>query len=538
MMRTILAGGRVVDGSGAAPRRADVLVAGGRIAAVGTGLARADAHVIDCTDRLILPGFVDCHAHADAAVFDPEIQKALLRQGITTTIAGQDGISFAPGDGRYATGYFAGLNGAHPHYRGGGVAALLSGYDGGVAVNVAYLVPLGTVRHAVLGWSERAPRPVEIATMRGLVDEGLADGAVGVSTGLDYPPGMFASTAEITALARPIAERGGVYVTHMRGGYETEIGVGVGEVVAILRDAGGIPGHISHYHGPAELAIDALEAARRDGADLTFDSYPYRAGCTLLSMPVLPSELLNLSTEQVLAALGDPQVRERLVRHIQDEVGGEAFLGRDWPHRMRLAGVPSKELAWASGRTVADAARQAGTGHAEFAVQVLERTGLAVTVVIPLPPGRSVDDLGRLIRHPAQLVGSDGIFFGDHPHPRGWGTTGRLLRRHVIERGDLDWGRAAWHLAGHPASRFALGDRGFVSRGAVADLVVIDPATVRDTATYGHSRSPAKGIDDVLVAGVPVLRGGELTGATPGGGVRRAASASSPRPAPARSGDG
>jgi N-acyl-D-amino-acid deacylase len=286
---SVVDGGQVVGGARPGPRRADVLVSAGRIEAIldPGGRPPAGAEVVDCAGRLVMPGFVDTHSHADAAVFEPDVQRALLRQGVTTIIAGQDGVSYAPGDGRYASGYFAALNGAHPAYRGGGVAGLLAGYDGRIPLNVGYLVPHGTVRHEVMGSADRAATVAELDAMRRLVAAGLSEGAVGLSSGLDYVPGLFADAGELALLCRPVAEAGGVYVTHMRGGYETNAKAGVDEVRLICRDSG-VRAHISHLHGPAPLLLGLVAGARSEGIDLTFDAYPYRAGCTLLSMPRCP----------------------------------------------------------------------------------------------------------------------------------------------------------------------------------------------------------------------------------------------------------
>lgn len=548
----LLRGGHVVDGDGTEPVRTDVSVTDGVVTAVGEAITAPGAVVIDCTDRLVLPGFTDTHSHADAAVFDEEVQLALLRQGVTTIIAGQDGVSYAPGDGGYATGYFGALNGAHPGYEGGGVAGLLAGYDGTTPINVAYLVPAGTVRFEVMGRGDRPATDAELSAMTGLVATGLAEGAVGLSSGLDYVPGMFADTAELATLAGPLRDGGGVYVTHMRGGYETNIRSGVREVMAIVRGAGGVAAHLSHYHGPSELALAALAEAERAGCDLTFDAYPYRAGCTLLAMPLLPPDLLALDPAETARRLTEPDVRAALLRDWLPRVAAAPSMGEGWPNRLTLANISAPGYEWATGLTLAEAAARSsatapssaapspGTGHSsaaghspeaagrsatttaeEFALDLLTVARLEVSAVMPLPPGRTVDELAVLVRHHDHMGGSDGIYLGAHPHPRGWGTMARLLGRHVRARRDLSWGQAARHLARHPAERFGLGARGRVAPGFAADLVVVDPAAVEDAASYAEPRRPAVGIDDVLVAGLPVLCDGRLTGEPAGTGLRR-----------------
>lgn len=516
----VLHGGEVVDGHGGEPIRADVLVVGDRIAGVGTDVGDvAGATVVDCTDRYVLPGFVDAHSHADAAVFEPEVQLALLRQGVTCVVAGQDGVSFAPGDGSYATTYFGALLGPHPAYRGGGVASLLAGYDGAVPVNVAYLAPHGTVRQQVLGGTDRTPTDDELATMVETVRRALAEGAIGLSAGLDYVPGLFADTAELARLCVPVAEAGGTYVTHMRGGYEHAAAVGVTEVIEICR-ASGVRGHVSHYHGPADLLVEQLDRAAADGVALTYDAYPYRAGCSLLSMPVLPPDLLREPLDVALRRLRDPAYRAELLTEWMPSVASVPAAGPGWEGRLRLSYVGAERYAWAAGLTPVEAAGRADADVHPFLLDLLAESELAVTVVMPVPDPRPVDDLAILVRDGRHLGGSDGIYLGTHPHPRGWGTFARLLGRHVRDRADLTWGEAAAHLAAHPVARFGLGERGVVLPGTLADLIVVDPATVTDKATYTDPRRPAVGIDDVLVAGVPVLRDGALTGATPGTGIR------------------
>lgn len=453
-------------------------------------------------------------------MFDPAVQLALLRQGVTSIIVGQDGVSYAPGDGGYASDYFGALLGEHPTYRGGGVAELLASYDGRSPLNVAYLVPHGTVRYEVMGRDNRAPDARELATMTELVTLGLADGACGFSTGLDYSPGQYADIAELSALCRPVARSGGVHVTHMRGGYEYNSAAGVAEVRKICEETG-VPAHISHYHGPIPLVVDVLDDARRDGIDLTFDAYPYRAGYTLLSMPMLPAELLALGTDEVVLRLTDSGVRRKIIEVHLPTLDDHPSIRSGWARRMRLAHVAAHDWNWAEGLTVAEAAARARCDVGVFVLDLLVATRLAATAVMPLPPGRTIDELATLIRHEAYMLGTDGIYLGGHPHPRAWGSFARVLARHVRDRKDISWGTAAGRLAATPARRFALGPRGRVQPGSIADLIIVDPDSIHDAATYSCSRALARGIDDVLVAGTPVLATGQLTGALPGRGLRR-----------------
>jgi N-acyl-D-amino-acid deacylase len=526
----VIRGGMVLDGTAAPAFRADVGVSGGLVTAVGPlGGARSAAD-IDAAGRYVLPGFIDTHVHGDAAIFDEQMQRAALRQGVTTLLLGQDGLSFAPAGPatiEYVTRYFAPVNGSHPALGGQpvSVADLLAGYDRRVPLNTGYLIPHGTIRYEVMGAAWRAPSDDELARMRDIVERGLGEGAAGLSTGLEYAPGRHATVAELAALCAPVAAAGLPYVTHMRG-YEASAAHGMAEVVEIAMRSG-VAAHVSHYHGPAGRLTTLLDDARRAGLDLTFDSYPYVRGSTTLAMVSLPDWLPAADFRATLDALTDPGTARRL-----DE---EWSAGRgDLWQRITLSHVPADELRWAEGMRLADAAGRAGREPAAFCRELLVATGLEAGCVfghpaLPAGPaaapraetesaevGESPEEAAErsmraLLRHPAQMAGSDGIYRGGHPHPRGWGAFARLLGRHVRELGDWTWEQAALHMAGHPARRFRLGDRGLVRPGQAADIVVLDPAAVADQATYANPKELALGVEHVFVNGVRVLADGALT---------------------------
>ncbi|MGO1198613.1 MAG: N-acyl-D-amino-acid deacylase family protein [Brachybacterium sp.] len=508
-----------------------MLVEGERIAAVGrldAGRTRG-AQVLEADGRLVMPGFIDAHSHAEGAVFDPEVQLALLRQGVTSVIGGQDGVSYAPGDGAWASEYFAAINGPHPSFRGGSVADLLATYDGAVPLNVAYLVPAGTVRHQVMGSSDAPADPEQRTAMTALVARAVADGAVGLSTGLDYTPGLFADAEEIAALCRPLADSGLPYVTHMRGGYEENSQVGIEEVARIGR-AAGVPVHISHFHARAEEVARLMDLLAREGMEASFDAYPYTRGCSLLGMTLLPPALNAMAPAAASALLRDPAQREQLRRDWFPGVAHHPSLGPDWPELITIAHTVAEEFADAPGLTLAQLAAQRGTDPVEAALDLLAASALEVNVVMAVREERSVEDLGHLLAHPRHLGGSDGIFIGAHPHPRSRGTFASYLATYVREHGFLDWAQAAQHLSSGAAERFRLGERGAVAEGSLADLVLVDPAAITDRATYEDPLALATGIEDVLVAGRPVLSGGRLTGQLPGRGLRSAARRRTPPP--------
>jgi N-acyl-D-amino-acid deacylase len=515
----IIGGGQVVDGTGAEAVPGDVGVVANRIAAVGD-LTEAVAHErIDATGALVLPGFVDAHSHADTVLGQPEVQAALLCQGVTTVILGQDGISVAPSD-RFAAGYadryFAAVNGSVPQeFRSGvSVAELLDSYDRRGAVNAGYLVPAATVRARVIGLAAQRATDDQRRRMVDLVEEGLADGALGLSTGLDYVPGQFADTDELTALCRPVADARGTYVSHMRG-YTSERAVDALEEIARIAAVSGVNAHVSHLHGQAALVAGTLDRIRRDrGVALSFDSYPYLRGSTILAMLLLPPQLQADGVDATLARLRDPSVRDEL-RHGWFP-RNEARL-----NSIRLSFLGSLELRWAEGSLLREAAARWGRGDlTDFICDALITCDLAIGCVVDNGSDRTEDDMRHLLRRPEHMASSDAIFLGDHPHPRAWGAFARLLGRHVREQGDWTWGEAAAHLSGNAARRFGLVGRGLIADGQIADLVVLDPAIVADSSSYEDPRRTAVGVSHVVVSGEVALRDGAVTGARSGRALR------------------
>lgn len=520
--RVLLRGGSVVGGEDRAATRADVLVADGAIVAVGEIDEGAAADVVDCSGRLVVPGFVDTHVHAEGAIFREDVQLALLRQGVTAVVTGQDGVSYAPGDGAFASRYFAAINGPHPTYRGSRVADLLATYDGAIPLGVAYLVPAGTVRHEVMGSRTGPATPQQRDAMVAMVAEGIADGAVGLSTGLDYVPGQFADAREIAALCVPVAAAGLPYVTHMRGGYEENAQAGVEEIASIARLAG-VGVNISHFHTPASEAWRLIQWLAERGVDACFDAYPYTRGCTLLAMALLPPEFNAMPPDRAVELLTDPDQRADLRARWISGLDTNPSLGPRWPEMITIGHTPAPEYAWAQGATLAEIAAKRGVDPVDAAYDLLVASVMEVNAVMAVRDQRPVADLGELLSHPGHRGGSDGIFIGDHPHPRAYGNFASYLATYTRDEGFWDWADAVEHLSTAPSRLYRLGARGRILPGYVADLAVVDPRRVRDTATYPAPRLLAEGIDDVLVAGRRVLADGRLTGLLPGGGIRAGA---------------
>jgi N-acyl-D-amino-acid deacylase len=305
-------------------------------------------------------------------------------------------------------------------------------------------VPAGTLRHEVCG-RDRAPATAEQrARMAALVATGMAEGALGLSTGLDYVPGIFQSAGEIAALCGPVARAGGVYVSHMRGGYEANAAAGIAEIIEIAEltaaAAGSpLPVHVSHFHADADIVLAQLARLERAGVDATFDAYPYTRGCTLLSMPLLPHELSAQPVDDVVHALTDPVGRPQLRAACLARATQSPSLGPDWPRLVTLAHLAAPEYAWAHGLTLHEAGRRAGVYPMDLALDALAACRLEASAIMAVRHARPSTELARIFAHPRHTAGSDGIFIGAHPHPRASGTFARYLREFVLELGTWSW---------------------------------------------------------------------------------------------------
>jgi N-acyl-D-amino-acid deacylase len=401
------------------------------------------------------------------------------------------------------------------------VGEYLDRLDQGIAVNAAYLVPQGTVRMLCVGWEDRPATEAELDRMSEVVAESLAQGAMGLSSGLTYTPGMYASTSELVRLCRVTGRHGGYYSPHHRS-YGAGALEAYAEMVQVSLDSG-CPLHLAHAtmnfpvnEGRAGDLLSLLDNAIAGGADITLDTYPYLPGATYLSA-LLPSWSTEGGPEATLARLSDVDTRERIRVEIE-ETGSDGCHGVpvDWDS-IEINGVRRTENTHLVGHSVAASARSAGRPASElyFDTLVAERLGTSCLMHV----GHE-GNVQAIMRHPAHTGGSDGLLVGDRPHPRAWGTFPRYLARYVRELGVLGLEECVSHLTGRAAKRLRLTDRGRVREGYAADLVLFDPETVADTATFDEPRQAANGIPYVLVNGVPVIDGGTHTGALPGHSLR------------------
>lgn len=516
MFDLLIRNGRVIDGSGLPWFRADVGVTGDRIAAVGA-LGNAPAKTtLDAAGKVVCPGFVDAHVHGDLALLVDPFHEPAVRQGVTTYVLGQDGVAFAPGSPQtqeYMRRYTAGFNGNFPtpgkEWRT--VADYLALFDRNCAINACTLIPNGNVRMEAMGLESRKPTADELTVMRRLVREGMEQGAVGVSSGLDYVPSIYADEDELTALCEEIAPFGGIYVTHMRGYNLQKAPPALQEVFNIGRRAG-CAVHVSHFNCVAEQTVPLLDAARAAGIDVTYDLYCYLYGSTLVVMLTIPPEFLEGGIDATLARLRQPAVRKALE---------PAFARPRFPiETIRLASIPSDEYRHLEGKNVVAAAQETGKSLVDFVCDLLLATNLAAGCVIRHFAQRQEADVVAFLKHPLMMGGSDGIYVGGRPHPRGTGCFARYLGHHV-RTGDWTLEEAVMKCSYHTARRFGLKDRGLIRAGMAADVVVFDPDTIADRSTFDDGKPLAVGVEHVLVNGEPVLLNGERTTALPGRGLKR-----------------
>ncbi|KNY07649.1 family 20 glycosylhydrolase [Microbacterium sp. GCS4] len=528
----------VVDGTGDARFTADVFLEGARVVAVVRPGETAPelpetAVEIDANGLVLAPGFIDMHAHSELAVLGGAAHTAKIRQGVTTEVVGQDGLGYAPLDDRAAAvipAQIAGWNGPAASVPWRSMDDLLRAFDESAVANTAVLVPQGNLRMIVVGHENRRATADEIDAMCALLGEALDEGAFGMSSGLTYTPGMYADTAELEALCRVVAERGGYWSPHTRsyGGAALEA---YREALDIGRRTG-CPIHLTHAtmnfapnRGRAAELLALVDEALADGVEVTLDTYPYLPGATTLAA-LLPSRLAETGDLLGTIAALDGDGREA-VRVELEEIGCDGFHGEraEWS-AIQIAGTGDPALGDLVGRTVAEIAEDSGQRAVDVVLDTILQDAGATGILMHIGDEGNVREI---MRHPSHSGGSDGILIGARPHPRGRGTFPRYLGHYVRELGVLTLEEAVRHLSGTPAARLGLdrGDapRGVIREGATADLVLFDPETVAAGATFEEPHEAPVGIVEVLVGGTPVVVAGEATGETPGRALRMAPAA-------------
>ena len=519
MLDLIIANGLVVDGSGSPGFHAAVLVDGDTVTVHrGDASDLQAARVIDATGHIVCPGFVDLHSHAGLTIMGAPHHDPKVRQGVTTELIGIDGISHAPFKTADELQRYiwldAGLNGYPPTPADWlTVADLLSRYDNTVAINIAYILGNSPVRIWSVGWNDRPASGSELEDMKSVVREAMEEGAWGLSTGLDYPPGSYADTDELVALAETSAQLGGFYHTHTRASLASRGLLAPWEEALDIGRRGGSAVHLTHYRQSAQGVgshldyIGLVENARDEGMDVTFDCYTYPFSGTSVTIG-LPSWSKDGGPERLMAALKDPDDRARIKR----EVPGER-LESSW-----LTNFTQPQNSMYDGRLLTDIAemREQDPADALFDLLIEERLGISVVGL-----GTNRQTLPAFVSHPYGMIASDAILFGEYPSPRSYGCFPIVLAEFVRAEKHLRLPEAIRKMTSFPAQRLGLPDRGLLRDGFKADIVVFNPDTVKALATKEDPKQFPVGIEYVIVNGHVVIDQGENTGALPGRSLRR-----------------
>jgi N-acyl-D-amino-acid deacylase len=525
----LIRNGRIIDGTGSPWYAGDVGIRGGRIAAIGT-LGGAARRTVDAAGMVVAPGFIDMLGQSEMSILvDPRLPSKIF-QGITTEITGEgssagplnDSIVAADRDG-YAH------YGITPDWRTlGGYFARLE--KQGIGINLASYVGATQVRRMVLGDGDRTPTAAELERMKALVRDAMREGAVGVSTSLQYPPAPYAGTDELVALAAEAARLGGVYATHMRSEGD-RIDAALDETFRIGREAG-IPVEIWHVKvagkrnwGRMTKVVARIDSARRAGIDVAADTYAYPAWFNSMSAFV-PPWAHDGGTAKLLERLRDPAMRRRIRREMLTPSG---TWDNEWqeipgPSAVIIGVVQNPALEQYMGKTLAQVAALRHTDAIETLLDLLvEDEGYTSVAVF----GMSEPDVAFALEQPwvsidndSQGTSPDGLLGKEHPHPRAYGTFPRILRKYVREQPRLTLEDAIRKFSSLPAQRMRLGERGVLKVGMWADVVVFDPDSVRDRATFASPNQLSVGMRWVLVNGIPVIADGEATGALPGQVIR------------------
>lgn len=496
VLSIVFENGTIVDGSGQAGIGADVGVRGDRIVAIGDLSGYRASRRIDIAGLVLVPGLIDIHSHARRGIFRWPDAENYIRQGVTTVIEGPDGSS------PYPIAEFLGRLEATP-----------------ASVNFGTFVGHGTIRGQVMGNVNRPPSDDEMESMKELVSASMQEGAFGLSSGLKYAPGAFAQTEEVIELARVAGEFGGIYISHMRE-EGLDLLKSVEETIRIGEE-GGLPTQLTHHKamgadmwGQSRASLALVDAAIERGVDVSVDQYPYTASSTGLSV-LFPIWSLEGDQEDLVEKLNDPSTRERireavLYNLIHDRGGNN-------PANVQIANCEWDPSL--NGKTLANILTDRGLPltveeAADLALELQEKGGFS-----GIFHAMNEEDVVRIMQHPQTMIASDGGIFEPNesvPHPRNYGSFARVLGHYSRDQGVLEFAEAVHKMTRMPADRIGLGDRGRIQVGAFADIAVLDPATVIDTATFKDPHQYAEGIHHVTVNGVFVLLDREMTGNRPG----------------------
>ncbi len=522
MFDILIRNGQVVDGSGAPGFRADVAIQGDRIAHIGKIEGIESQRMIDATGKVVAPGFIDIHSHGDLTLPACPTADSLVFQGVTTAVVGQCGLSPAPLFSKTRAEVIASLEPRKmpiPWERWSDFKSYLGFLkDLGLSVNIVHLVGQGTIRGGVMGFGSGRANPLQMESMQAETIRAMDAGAVGLSTGLVYPPGSYAPTEELIELTRAVGQRKGFYFSHIRG-EDRALLEAVAEALAIGR-ATGAAVQISHLKAswPGNWAkqtrvLEMVDQARRQGMDVSADAYPYLAGSTSLKS-ALPQWAQEGGKEAVLKRLSEPDTCRKIIEAMKKE----GFCRDGSWDRVRISRAAKRQDY--AGRFVSELAGEAGRAPEEWVLAALRETELDMGMITFMI---NEDNLEAVLKHSAVIIGSDSFVISTQgplaqgaPHPRTFGTFPRVIAQYVREKKILNLEEAVHKMTGLSAQKLRLADRGLIKEGYKADVVVFDPETISDRATYENPFQYPAGIDHVFCNGVAVLKDGQHTGLRPG----------------------
>ena len=537
MYDLLVRNGKIIDGAGNPWYMGDVAVRRGKIARIARSIDDEAKRTLDASGLVVCPGFIDAHSHGDHNTLVYREMENVIHQGITTVMAGQCGSTPAPLSEKSRAQAQRQVDASLPE--GYKLELTWSTFDEylkmeekkGLGANVGHMVGHGAIRAAGMGLDARDPTVAELETMRELTAEAMEAGAYGLSTGLIYPPGIYAKTPEIIELAKVAARYGGVYDSHIRGEDRTLMKA-LSEAIEIGEKAG-LPVQISHHKiasksiwGHSVQTLKLFEEARARGVDVTVDQYPYKAGSTGL-MTLLPPWVHDGGNEAALERLRDPKLRERMRREIEKGIPGwENFAGELGWENVYVTSVKTDANRPVEGMNMVEVKAHRGAPDEFTALYqlLLEEEGAAGMIIFY----GDEDDVKRIMQSPLHMVGTDagcctveGPFCKGKPHPRHYGTYPKILGTYVREEKTLRLEEAIRKMTSFPAQRFGLLDRGLLRPGMWADLTVFDPATVAERSTYKDPHRFPSGIEYVVVNGKVAIDGGKYTGALAGRTLRK-----------------
>jgi N-acyl-D-amino-acid deacylase len=517
--------GIVYDGSLDGPYSSDIAISGDVISGIGSFQTSEAAMVIDAEGLAVSPGFIDAHAHSDFTILADPRAEGKVSQGVTTEINGNCGMSAAPL-------FNKAFERRQEDLRDLGIRERWNTLDEyfalvrkrGAALNLASLAGHGNIRGSVMGYDDRMPSEEEFSEMSTLLKSTLYEGAIGLSTGLIYPPGVYAETEELIRLSKFLKKKDLIYTSHMRSEGEMLV-ESVAEIIKIAREAD-IKTHISHIKtagknnwSKADEVISLIEEARASGLRLTCDRYPYTASSTDLDS-LLPAWTYEGGNEEELKRLMNPVDRARISKELQKQAGD-----KDYWKTVIISTVDSEKNAWMEGRTVAEISLALQLDEIDTLFMILLDEKLRIGAIFL---SMSEENLKKFFSLPYCMVGSDSSsrsFDGPtrkgKPHPRTFGTFPRFLGKYARDDSLMGLPEAIHRSTALPARTFGLMKRGSIKYGMYADIVVFDPKTIIDRATFDDPYKRSAGIPHVLVNGVPVIKDGKFAGNYPGRALRK-----------------